>query len=247
MPVHVYGNPCNVEELEKIAKKHNLKIIYDAAHAFGVKIDGNSVLNYGDLSILSFHATKVYNTIEGGAIVSHTKEMKERIDMLKNFGITSETTVETVGINAKMNELQSAYGLLQLKYVDGYIEGRKKVVERYREGLKDIEGISYLEEIDGVEHNYAYFPILIDKKKYGISRDEVYGRLREENIFGRRYFYPLISKFDPYKKLKSSKKDNLRVAEEKAEQVLCLPLYDGLEEDIIDKIIYLINGWKKKN
>jgi dTDP-4-amino-4,6-dideoxygalactose transaminase len=244
MPVHVYGNPCDVKELERISKKHNLKIIYDAAHAFNVKINNNSVLNYGDLSVLSFHATKVFNTIEGGAIVSHTKEMKEKVDMLKNFGITSETTVEEVGINAKMNELQAAYGLLQLDYVDEYIEGRRKVVERYREGLKDIEGITYLEEVEGVKHNYAYFPILINKEKYGISRDEVYDRFKQENIHGRRYFYPLISKFDPYKKLKSSKGENLPVAEEKAEEVLCLPLYDGLEEENIDKIIYILNQIK---
>ena len=165
--------------------------------------------------------------------------------MLKNFGITSETTVEEVGINAKMNEVQSAYGLLQLKYVDGYIEGRRKVVERYREGLKNIEGISYLDDIKGVSHNYAYFPILIDEDIYGISRDEVYDRLREGNIFGRRYFYPLISKFDPYKKLKSSKKDNLKIAEEKAEQVLCLPLYDGLGGESVDNIVSLLKEWKK--
>ena len=241
LPVHVYGNPCDVKELEKISKKHNIKVIYDAAHAFNVKIGNNSVLNYGDLSVLSFHATKVYNTIEGGAIISHTKKMKEKIDMLKNFGITSETTVEEVGINAKMNELQSAYGLLQLNYVDKYIESRRKVVERYRKGLKDIDGITYLDDIKGVKHNYAYFPILIDKDIYGISRDEVYDRLREENIYGRRYFYPLISKFEPYKRLRSSKKSNLPISEIKAEEVLCLPLYDGLEVRNIDKIIDLVD------
>lgn len=245
MPVHVYGNPCDVQELEKIAKKHKLKIIYDAAHAFNVNIENNSILNYGDLSVLSFHATKVFNTIEGGAIISHTEEMKKKIDMLKNFGITSDTTVETVGINAKMNDIQAAYGLLQLKYVDGYIKNRKTVIERYRNGLNNIEGVSYLEEIPGVKHNYAYFPILINKNEYGISRDEVYERLKEYNIFGRRYFYPLISEFEPYKKLKSSKKSNLQIAIKKAEEVLCLPLYDGLEEGIVDKIINYIKEWEK--
>lgn len=240
MPVHVYGNPCNVDEIQRIADKHNLKVIYDAAHAFGVKINDNSILNYGDLSVLSFHATKVYSTIEGGAIICHTEKMKHHIDNLKNFGFRGETVVEEPGINAKLNELQAAYGLLQLKYVDGFIARRKEITNLYRQLLKDTKGIRYFDDIEGVEYSYSYFPILIDKTKFGKSRDEVYELLKENNIFARRYFYPLISNFEPYNKLESSSTENLPIATIAAEDVLCLPIYVELNNDDIQTICSII-------
>ena len=240
MPVHVYGNPCRVEEIQRIADKHGLKVIYDAAHAFGVKFNGNSVLNYGDLSVLSFHATKVYSTIEGGAIICHTEEMKHHIDNLKNFGFRGETVVEEPGINAKLNEVQAAYGLLQLKYVDGFIARRKEITDLYRNLLKDIPGIRFMNDIPRVTHGYSYFPILIDQTKYGKNRDEVYENLKSNKIFSRRYFYPLISSFNPYNKFVSSEPQNLITATEAAEQVLCLPIYVELEDEQIFQIIDLI-------
>jgi len=237
MPVHVYGNPCQMDEIQRIADKHGLKVIYDAAHAFGVKINGNSVLNYGDLSVLSFHATKVYSTIEGGAIICHTEEMKHHIDNLKNFGFRGETVVEEPGINAKLNEVQAAYGLLQLKYVDGFIARRKEITELYRTLLNDIAGIRFLNDMGGVTNGYSYFPILIDKEQFGKSRDEVYDILKNNNIFARRYFYPLISSFEPYNKLESSAASNLIVATKAAGDVLCLPIYVELEEIQVTQII----------
>ena len=240
MPVHVYGNPCKLERFQQIADTYGLKLIYDAAHAFGVKINGNSILNYGDLSILSFHATKVFNTIEGGAIISPDAKTKKRIDFLKNFGFADETTVIAPGINAKMNEVQAAYGLLQLKYVDGCIEKRKKIATTYREKLKGINGITFMEDIAGVNHSYSYFPILVDKENFGITRDELYEKLKEHNIFVRRYFYPLISQFPTYRGLSSSKPENLPVATKVADQVICLPIYPNLEQDQLDKIIEII-------
>lgn len=240
MPVHVYGNPCNVKRFQQIADTYGLKLIYDAAHAFGVKINGNSILNYGDLSILSFHATKVFNTIEGGAIISPDEKTKKRIDFLKNFGFADETTVIAPGINAKMNEVQSAYGLLQLKYVDGYLEKRKKIATIYREQLNGINGITFLEDIKGVDHSYSYFPILVNKDKYGTARDELYEKLKENNIYGRRYFYPLISQFPTYRGLSSSKPENLPVATKVADQVICLPIFPNLEQEQLEKIIETI-------
>ncbi|MCC8146638.1 MAG: DegT/DnrJ/EryC1/StrS family aminotransferase [Bacteroidales bacterium] len=230
MPVHVFGNPCKVDEIQKIAEKYGLKVIYDAAHAFGVEKNGNSILNYGDLSILSFHATKVYSTIEGGAIISHTPEMKHHIDNLKNFGFRGETIVEEPGINAKLNEVQAAYGLLQLKYVDHFIQRRKKITDLYRNLLKDIPGIRFLNDMLAVTHTYSYFPILIDEEKYQLSRDELYEKLKEYNIYSRRYFYPLVSEFSPYRDFPSSKKENLPVAGDTARKVLCLPIFVELEE-----------------
>lgn len=230
MPVHVYGNPCNVDEIQRIADKHGLKVIYDAAHAFGVQQNGNSILNYGDLSILSFHATKVYSTIEGGAIICHTEEMKHHIDNLKNFGFRGETVVEEPGINAKLNEIQAAYGLLQLRYIDGFITRRKEISYLYRQLLEDIVGIRFLNDMEGVTHGYSYFPILIDPNTFGKTRDEVYEILKTNNIFARRYFYPLISTFEPYNKLESSNPSNLKVATKAANEVLCLPIYVELEE-----------------
>ncbi|MDR2146044.1 MAG: DegT/DnrJ/EryC1/StrS family aminotransferase [Tannerella sp.] len=242
MPVHVYGNPCQVDEIQRIADKYQLKVIYDAAHAFGVKKDGNSIMKYGDLSVLSFHATKVYSTIEGGAIVCHTSEMKHHIDNLKNFGFRGETVVEEPGINAKLNEVQAAYGLLQLKYVDGFIASRKRISELYRELLKDIQGISAFNDMKGVSHAYSYFPILVDEEKYGMSRDDLYEKLKENDILGRRYFYPLISDFEPYKSLLSAKSANIPIATKIAQQVLCLPIYVELSEE---EVRYIVNVLRK--
>jgi len=229
MPVHVYGNPCRTEEIERIAHKHQLKVIYDAAHAFGVEKKGKSILQNGDLSILSFHATKVFNTIEGGAIVSKSAEMKKRIDHLKNFGFEDEVTVVGPGINAKMNELQAAFGLLQLKSITNSIEKRRLITQSYRSGLKNTPGITFLDDIPGVKHNYAYFPILVDEASYGKSRDGLYEELKNNNIYARRYFYPLISQFPPYNELGSAKKENLMVANNIAEKILCLPIYPSLD------------------
>lgn len=236
LPVHVYGYPCQIDHLQKIANTHNLKLIYDAAHAFGVKINGHSVLDFGDLSILSFHATKSFNTLEGGAIVCHDKKTKDRIDLLKNFGFVDETIVIEPGINAKMNEVQAAYGLLQLKYIDEYIAKRKTIAQTYREQLNDIPGIHYLKDIEGVRHNYPYFPILIDAQEYGKTRNDVYEELKKHNIFSRRYFYPLISQLPMYRNLLSSKTKNLPVAKRVTEQILCLPLYHDLSKNKVVEI-----------
>lgn len=240
LPVHVYGNPCNMESIQEIADRYGLKVIYDAAHAFGVKQGGNSILNYGDLSVLSFHATKVFNTIEGGAIVCHDEKTKKRIDYLKNFGFAGETEVIAPGINAKMNEIQAAYGLLQLKSIDGDINARKRIVQLYHERLKTIKGIRLLVENEKLDYNYAYFPIFIDEKEFGSTRDEVYSKLRENNIFARRYFYPLISQFPSYRGLESAKAENLPVAEKIANEVLCLPMYTDLSCDDVSRICNLL-------
>jgi len=240
MPVHVYGNPCNVEEIERIADIYGLRVIYDAAHAFGVKQNGASILNYGDLSILSFHATKVYSTVEGGAIVCHDKKMKQRIDFLKNFGFADETTVVAPGINAKMNEVQAAFGLLSLKIVDEAIERRKKLAEIYRKDLSGVTGISMLPEFPDIQHNYGYFPILVNEQEYGMSRDALYETMKRHNIYGRRYFYPLISDFPTYRGLPSAQPENLPVAARVASQVICLPLHHDLTEEQVNKTISII-------
>lgn len=240
MPVHVYGNPCDVERIQEIADKYGLKVIYDAAHAFGVEINRKSILEAGDMSTLSFHATKVFNTIEGGALVCHDKQMKTRIDYLKNFGFAGEITIVAPGINGKMDEVRSAYGLLNLKQIDKAIELRHKVAVRYRESLKDITGIHFMEDKLAVRHNYSYFPIFIDSEKYGMTRDELYFKLKENNILGRRYFYPLISEFSTYRGLDSAKKENLPVARKMAESVICLPMHHGLELEDIERISSLI-------
>ncbi|MCE1167027.1 MAG: DegT/DnrJ/EryC1/StrS family aminotransferase [Sphingobacteriia bacterium] len=240
MPVHVYGNPCNLEALQKIADTYGLKLIYDAAHAFGVNIKGHSVLNFGDLSILSFHATKVFNTVEGGAIVCQDEKTKKRIDYLKNFGFADEVTVIEPGINAKMNEIQAAYGLIQLRMVDDYIQSRKDVADLYRKELKGVSGITFLSDIEDIRHNYSYFPILVDASIYRKTRDELYDMLKRNNIFGRRYFYPLISHFPTYRGLSSSKPSNLPVAESIASKVICLPIYPNLEKDKIKEITRII-------
>ena len=240
LPVHVYGNPCKVNEIQNIADTYGLKVIYDAAHAFGVRINGNSVLNYGDLSVLSFHATKTFNTIEGGAIISPDERTKKRIDFLKNFGFADEVTVIEPGINAKMNEIQAAYGLLQLKYADQYIAKRKAVAEIYRKKLSGIQGIRVLNDIRGTDHSYTYFPIFIDGQTFGETRDELYEKLRRNNIFGRRYFYPLISQFPTYRSLLSAHSDNLPVAEQTGGQVICLPIFPDLDHEAVDLIIRVI-------
>ncbi|OWV03734.1 dTDP-4-amino-4,6-dideoxygalactose transaminase [Fibrobacter sp. UWH9] len=239
MPVHVYGTPCNMKRIQEIADIYGLKIIYDAAHAFGVKKDGESVLKAGDMSTLSFHATKVYNTIEGGALICHDEATKRRIDFLKNFGFNGETTVVAPGINSKMDEIRSAYGLLNLKQVDSAIEKRQAVANRYREAFKNIPGIRFLQDIEGVRHNYAYFPIFISEE-YGISRDDLYAKLQEHNIFGRRYFYPLISTFSAYKGLDSANPANLPIAHKLANQVLCLPMFAGLDEEGVNRVIDVV-------
>lgn len=240
LPVHVYGNPCRVEQIKDIADTYGLKVIYDACHAFGVTLNGIPILNYGDLSVMSFHATKVFTTFEGGAIVCHDEAMKRRIDNLKNFGFAGETMVVAPGINAKMNEFQAALGLLQLKYIDQAIEKRKQVAYRYREGLRNIAGISYLEDMPGVKHCYTYFPILIDEGKYGKTRDDVYEELKRHNVFGRRYFYPLISQFPTYRGLESSHPGKMRVAERVTQEVICLPNYTELRLESVDKICQLL-------
>lgn len=240
MPVHVYGNPCDTEKIQKIADKYGLKVIYDAAHAFGVKVNGESILEAGDMSTLSFHATKTYNTVEGGALICKDAQTKKRIDYLKNFGFAGETTVVAPGINGKMDEIRSAYGLVELKYVDNAINVRKEIAVQYRNGFKGIEGISFFEDIPGVRYNYSYFPIFVNKEKFGMERDELYERLKEHNIFGRRYFYPLISEFSTYKGLESAKSSNLPVATKMANEVICLPIYPDLNNTDIERIIDII-------
>ena len=237
MPVHCYGKPCKTDEIDAVAKKHGLKVIYDAAHAFGVRVNGESILNAGDISTLSFHATKVYNTIEGGALVCHTKEMKEKIDHLKNFGFEDEVTVVAPGINSKMDEVRAAYGLLNLKQVDAAIEARHKVADAYRTAFKDVKGIRYFDDMAGVRHNYSYFPIFVDAEQYGMKRDELYEKMKAANIYGRRYFYPLITAFDPYKDYPSAAPENLPIATKIANQVICLPMHHVLSEDDVKRII----------
>ena len=237
MPVHVYGKPCDTKRIQEIADQYGLKVIYDAAHAFGVEVNGESILNAGDLSTLSFHATKVYNTVEGGAVVMHDEKMKKRIDYLKNFGFANETTVVGPGINSKMDEVRSAYGLLNLKQVDAAIEARHQVAIKYREVLRNVEGVTFFDDIPGVRHNYSYFPIFIDAKKYGMTRDELYFKMKEQNVLGRRYFYPLISEFSTYRGLESAKPENLPEAHKMADSVICLPMHHALSNDDIQRIL----------
>jgi dTDP-4-amino-4,6-dideoxygalactose transaminase len=240
MPVHCYGKPCKTNEIDAIAKKHGLKVIYDAAHAFGVRVNGESILNAGDISTLSFHATKVYNTIEGGALVCHSAEMKHQIDNLKNFGFRGEVTVEAPGINGKMDEVRAAYGLLNLKQVDAAIEARQKVANAYREALKDVKGIRFFNDMVGVRHNYSYFPIFVDVEQYGMTRDELYEKMKAANVYGRRYFYPLITAFEPYRDYPTAAASNLPVATRIADQVICLPMHHELSEEDITRIVNAI-------
>ena len=258
MPVHVYGKPCDTKAIKNIADKYGLKVIYDAAHAFGVEVPSEeyelnavtaessmdngqcSILKAGDMSTLSFHATKVYNTLEGGALVMHDEQTKKRIDYLKNFGFAGETEVVAPGINSKVDEVRCAYGLLNLKQVDSAIENRHQVANRYREVLKDIEGISYWEDMPNVKHNYSYFPIFVDAKSYGMTRDELYFKMREQGVFGRRYFYPLICEFSTYRGLESSTRENLPNAYKIADEVICLPMHHALSEENIQRILNII-------
>lgn len=240
MPVHVYGKPCDTKRIEEIADKYGLKVIYDAAHAFGVEVEGESILNAGDMSTLSFHATKVYNTIEGGALVMHDERTKKRIDYLKNFGFAGETEVVAPGINSKMDEMRAAYGLLNLKQVDAAIEARHQVVIKYREALRPIEGVTFMDDMPGVKHNYSYFPIFIDAEKYGMTRDELYFRMKGENVLGRRYFYPLISEFTAYRGLESANPENLPNAHKMADSVICLPMHHELNEEDVERILATI-------
>ena len=237
MPVHVYGKPCDTKRIEEIADKYGLKVIYDAAHAFGVEVNGESVLKAGDMSTLSFHATKVYNTIEGGALVMHDERTKKRIDYLKNFGFAGETEVVAPGINSKMDEMRAAYGLLNLKQVDAAIEARHQVAIKYREALRPIEGITFMDDMPGVKHNYSYFPIFIDAEKYGMTRDELYFKMKGENVLGRRYFYPLISEFTTYRGLESASPENLPNAHKMADSVICLPMHHELTEEDVVRIL----------
>ena len=269
MAVHCYGKPCDVRRIKEIADKYGLKVIYDAAHAFALEIPKNeadykvafdeannvfnpsqaakkveveteSILNWGDMSTLSFHATKVYNTIEGGAMIMHDAETKKRIDYLKNFGFADEVTVVGPGINSKVDEMRAAYGLLNLKQVDAAIEARKKTADVYREALRGIDGLTFYEDMPGVKHNYSYFPMFIDAEKYGMTRDELYFKMKEANVLGRRYFYPLISEFSTYRGLESARKENLPNAHKMADAVICLPMHHELSEGDMERILKLI-------
>lgn len=240
MPVHVYGNPCNTKRIKEIANTYGLKVIYDAAHAFGVEVDGESILKAGDMSTLSFHATKVYNTIEGGALVMHNEETKKRIDYLKNFGFANEVTVVAPGINSKMDEIRAAYGLLNLRQVDAAIEARHQVAIKYREALRDIDGITFFDDMPGVKHNYSYFPIFVEAEKYGMTRDELYLKMKEHNVLGRRYFYPLISEFSTYRGLESAQSELLPNAHKMANSVICLPMHHALSDEDVKKTINCI-------
>ena len=237
LPVHVYGKPCDTEAIQAIADKYGLKVIYDAAHAFGVEVNGESLLNAGDMSTLSFHATKVFNTIEGGAMVMHDEKTKQRIDYLKNFGFANEIEVVGPGINSKMDEIRSAYGLLNLKQVDAAIAARRKVAVAYRKALRNVKGISFWDDMQGVRHNYSYFPIFVDAEKYGMTRDELYMKMKDQDVWGRRYFYPLISEFSTYRGLESSRPENLPNAHRMADTVICLPMHHALSENDLNRII----------
>lgn len=251
MPVHVYGTPCDTERIDAIAKAHGLKVIYDAAHAFKTTSKGSSVLLAGDISTLSFHATKTYNTVEGGALICHSAEMKQQIDYLKNFGFEDETVVVGPGINSKMDEIRAAYGLLNLKHVDSAIAARKRVAEQYVEALKDIKGITlYQPIVDSLSPfasspyrlNYSYFPIFVDAAAYGMTRDELYEKMRANNVLGRRYFYPLISTFSPYNMYPSAAKDNLPNAHMMADTVICLPMHHALSEEDVRRVVECVTN-----
>ena len=240
MPVHCYGKPVNMNAIQEIADKYGLKVIYDAAHAFGVEVDGESVLNAGDMSTLSFHATKVYNTLEGGALVCHDEQTKKRIDYLKNFGFAGETEVVAPGINSKVDEVRAAYGLLNLKQVDQAIANRQKVANKYREALRNVPGIRFFDDMPGVRHNYSYFPIFINAEEFGMTRDDLYFKMKADNVLGRRYFYPLISTFSTYRGLPSATPENLPVATKIANEVICLPMHHELSDEDIERVLNIV-------
>lgn len=250
MPVHCYGMPCDTKRIQEVADKYGLKVIYDAAHAFGVEVpaeqyglpayndDGMAgIMNAGDMSTLSFHATKVFNTVEGGALVVHDEKMKRRIDNLKNFGITDEVTVVAPGINGKMDEIRAAYGLVNLQQVDAAINARNNVAKKYCLHLNNVPGIKFWDDIPGILHNYSYFPIFIDGEKFGMSRDDLYFKMKEQGVLSRRYFYPLISNFPTYRGLPTASKENLPVGNKMAEEVLCLPMHHVLTDEDIDRVL----------
>lgn len=242
MPVHVYGTPCDTAALQAIADRHGLKIIYDAAHAFGVRVNGQSVLAAGDISTLSFHATKVYNTVEGGALICRTAEMKQKVDQLRNFGFTGETEVAEASFNSKMDEIRSAFGLLNLKQVDSAIAARQATANAYRAALADVPGIRFLEDIPGVHHNYSYFPIFINASAYGRTRDELYAAMKTAGVIARRYFYPVIPDFAAYRDTPAAREADIPVARALAESVLCLPMYHNLTADDIARVIACVKG-----
>ncbi|MFM0386517.1 DegT/DnrJ/EryC1/StrS family aminotransferase [Paraburkholderia dipogonis] len=239
LPVHVYANPCDVERIETLADTYGLRVIYDAAHAFGVRIRDRSILEYGDMSVLSFHGTKVFNTFEGGAIICRDAKTKRRIDNLKNFGFVDETTVVAPGINGKMNEVQAAFGLLQLKYMDHVNTERARIDTRYRQAFRNVRGLALHEVPEHCTRNYAYFPLLVTSE-FPVSRDDLYEELRAHQIAARRYFYPLISEFPMYRGLPSSGECNLPVASALSRQVLCLPIFPDLEESAQEQIIEIV-------
>lgn len=251
MPVHVYGVPCDTERIQAIADKYELKVIYDAAHAFGVKQNGASILRAGDVSTLSFHATKTYNTAEGGALICHSRAMKQTVDYLKNFGFEDETTVVAPGINSKMDEIRAALGLLNLKYIDAAICRRKEIARLYIDMLADIPGVYVHSPIlrsfhsDDLELNYGYFPIFVDAKEYSLSRDDLYEKLKENGIYARRYFYPLITSFAPYNRLPHTSFSDLPVSKRMSDQVLCLPIHDQLADSDIERIVYIIKSFSR--
>lgn len=250
MPVHCYGKPCDTKRIQEIADKYGLKVIYDAAHAFGVEVPAEQygleaynengiagIMNAGDMSTLSFHATKVYNTIEGGALVVHDEKTKKRIDNLKNFGITDEVTVVAPGINGKMDEMRSAYGLLNLKQVDAAIKARNEVAKQYRAALREVPGVSFWDDMPGVRHNYSYFPIFINGEQFGMTRDELYFKMKEQGVLSRRYFYPLISNFPTYRGLPTATRENLPLGNKMADEVLCLPMHHALSNEDIKRVL----------
>ena len=237
MPVHVYGNPCDIDAIQEIADRYGLAVIYDAAHAFNVKLNGKTILDAGDMNTLSFHATKTYNTVEGGALICHDARTKKRIDYLKNFGFAGETTVVAPGINSKMDEIRSAYGLCNLKHIDNAIAARKKVAQMYRAALASVPGISMFAERSDVTYNYSYFPIFVNEAEYGMSRDALYEKMKSQNVLGRRYFYPLISDFAMYRGLPSATKSNLPVATKMANEVICLPMHGCLSNIDVERVL----------
>lgn len=235
MPVHCYGRPCDTKAIQRIADDYNIKVIYDAAHAFGVRDQGGSILRHGDLSVMSFHATKVFNTFEGGAIICHDAKTKQHIDRLKNFGFVNDTTIAACGINGKMSEINAAFGLLQLQYIDSVLQKRREVARSYHELLDGVRGIRLIQRPREAVANYAYFPILVEDN-YPMTRDQLYSKLMGSGIYPRRYFYPLISEFPMYRGLPSAQKQNLPVANEIARKVLCLPMYPDLQAAQISEI-----------
>jgi dTDP-4-amino-4,6-dideoxygalactose transaminase len=241
MPVHCYGHPCNVEAIQRIADNYNLKVIYDAAHAFGVRDAGGSILRHGDLSILSFHATKVFNTFEGGAIICPDAKTKKRVDQLKNFGFVDEVTVVASGINGKMSEINAAFGMLQLEHIDAALARRREIDTLYRSLLKDVPGIACLDDAGETAANYSYFPLLV-QENFPDTRDGLYQRLRDNNVFARRYFYPLITDFSMYRDFPSAHPENLPVATAAAKKVLCLPIYPNLTDQQVRMIVGIVAG-----